>query len=111
ADFEALAKLYISAYQNTPNVHWDTFTEVYGTDGDGSVLVVTPMKSMTEIDQQMADDAKLPTTLSEDQRKQMRDLTAASIESSWSGLDAVNPKMSYAADDWSKEDPSFWNQQ
>jgi hypothetical protein len=110
ADFEALAKLYISAYQNVPNTHWDTFTEMYGADGNDSVLVVTPMKSMTEIDQQMADDAKLPTTLSEDQRKQMRDLTAASIESSWSALNAVNPKMSYASDKWSKEDPGFWNQ-
>lgn len=110
ADFEALAKLYISAYQSTPNAHWDAFTEMYGADGDGSVLVVTPMKSMAEVDQQMTDDAKLTSTLSEDQRKQMRDLSAASIESSWSGVNAVNPKMSYASDKWTKEDPDFWNQ-
>jgi len=110
AEFESLAKLYINAFQNNPNAHWDAFEEMYGADGDNVVLVVTPMKSMTDIDQQMTDSNKLFSTMTEAQRTQMSNLTAASIESSWSGVDAVNPKMSYATDKWTQEDPGFWDQ-
>lgn len=109
AEFEELVKLYASAYQGNPKVHWDTFEEMYGADGNDTVLVVTPRKSMDELDVQMADDSKLDSTLTADQLKQMRDLTAASILSSGSILDAVDPKMSYADDSWTQEDPAFWN--
>jgi hypothetical protein len=109
-DFEQLAKLYMAAYQNNPNAHWDAFEEMYGADGSDTILIVTPRKSMEEIDVQMADDAKLDSTMTKEQGKQMSDLAAASILSSWSALDAVNPKMSYATDNWTQEDPAFWNQ-
>ena len=109
-EFEQLAKLYMAAYQNNADVHWDTFEEMYGADGNDTVLVVTPRKSMDEIDAQMAMDSKMASALTADQQKQMRDLTASSILSSWSGLNAVNPKMSYASDTWIQEDPGFWGQ-
>ncbi|HTV04775.1 MAG TPA: hypothetical protein VME86_05360 [Acidobacteriaceae bacterium] len=110
ADFEQLIKLYMAAYQNNPNVHWDAFEQMYGVDSGDTILVVTPRKSMDEIDVQMKDDSQLDSTLTPDQRKQMRDLTAASILSSWSTLDAINPVMSYPTDTWAQEDPAFWNQ-
>jgi hypothetical protein len=110
ADFEQLVKLYMTAYQNNPSVHWDTFEAMYGAEGNDTILVVTPRKSMDEIDAQMADDAKLDSTFTADQRQKMHDLTAASIASSWSTVDAINPAMSYPTDSWVQEDPAFWNQ-
>lgn len=110
AEFEQLAKMYADALKNNLNAHWDAFQEMYGADGSDTVIVVTPRKSMKEIDVQVTDDAKLDSTLTKEQSKQMGDLAAASILSSWSTLDAINPTMSYPTDTWTQEDPAFWNQ-
>ncbi len=110
AEFEELAKMYVTALQGNPNAHWDAFQEMYGADGSDTILVVTPRKSMDEIDTQMADDAKLDSSFTAEQRKHLGDLAAASIASSWSTIDAINPIMSYPTDTWVQEDPSFWNQ-
>ncbi len=53
-DWEALAKMYINAYQKTPTAHWATFEKMYGVESGSRFIVVTPRKSLAEVDQEMA---------------------------------------------------------
>lgn len=106
-DFENVAKMFASAYEKVPDVHWTTFQKMYGKDSGSIFIVVTPMKSLAEVDQGMGNDKKLLAAVGQDQLGKMMDAANASIESSESNLYAFNPKMSYVADDW---DPSFWSQ-
>jgi hypothetical protein len=108
-DFETLAKLYMKAYENFPNAHWDTFERTYGGDGD-VFIVAMPMKSLAEVDANFANDKKLPSTVGADQLDAMEKMGTATVESSASNIYAINPKMSYPTDAWAQEDPSFWGQ-
>lgn len=106
-DFENVAKMFVSGYNKVSDVHWTTFQKMYGKDSGSIFIVVTPMKSLAEVDQGMGNDAKLLAAVGQDQLGKMMDAANAAIESSESNLYAFNPKMSYVADDW---DPSFWGQ-
>ncbi len=108
-DFEELVKMYIAALQKTPHAHWATFEKMYGAQPAGSrFIAVTPMKSLAEVDQEMIDGSGFEKSMSADELKKLRDLTAASIESTQSHLFAINPKMSYEPT-WANADP-FWSQ-
>ena len=110
-DWEDLVKMYIAAYQKIPTAHWATFEKMYGTESGSRYIAVTPMKSLAEVDQEMLNDKAFASTVSEEDRRKMRELTAATIESVESSLFAVNPKMSYPLDTWVKADSTFWNAQ
>jgi len=109
-DWENLSKMYMDAYDKVAGAHWATFQKMYGTDSGGTFIIVTPMKSLGEADQEIVDDKNLSSTVSGDQMKKMMDLGTATIESIESNLFVVNPKMSYPMDKWVAADPTFWNQ-
>jgi hypothetical protein len=110
-DFEDLVKMYMKAFEKLPNAHWATFEKMYGTQTSGSRFIsVTPIKSLADVDQEMIDGSAFEKSMSADEMKKLRDLTAASIESTESNLVSFNPKMSYVPDSWANVDPSFWNQ-
>jgi hypothetical protein len=106
-DWDTLVKLYMKAFDAVPNAHWAVFEKEYGADSANTFIIVTPMRSLAEVDQEIADDKKLPSQVGEAQLQMMRELGASTIESSESHLFAINPKMSYVPSDW---DPSFWGQ-
>jgi hypothetical protein len=109
-DWDTLSKMYASAYEKTPDAHWATFEKVYGTQSGSRYIVITPMKSLAEVDQEMTDDKQLRSTTGEDERKKREELSAATIESSESHVYKINPKLSYPPDAWVKADPAFWGQ-
>ncbi|MGI8772081.1 MAG: hypothetical protein ACR2JE_11670 [Acidobacteriaceae bacterium] len=109
-DWDALVKMYVSAYEKIADAHWATFEEMYGTDSGGSYIVVTPMKSLAEVDKAQADEKQFMSSTGADQMKKMADLSAATIEWSESNVFMINPKMSYPTDTWVKADPAFWGQ-
>jgi hypothetical protein len=106
-DFENAAKMFVSGYDKVPDVHWTTFQKMYGKDSGSIYIIVTPMKSLAEVDQGMGNDKKLLAAVGQDQMQKMMDAADATIESVESNLYSFNPKMSYVRDDW---DPSFWGQ-
>jgi hypothetical protein len=110
-DWDDLVKMYIAAFQKIPNAHWATFQKMYGTESGSRFIAITPMKSMAEVDQELLNGKAFEQAAGEEQLKKMRELIAATVESSESNIYAVNPKMSYPSDTWVKADPSFWNQQ
>ncbi len=112
-DFETLAKMYADAFQkaNLPNAHWAAYEDMYGANSDGKYVIITPMRSLTEVDDEIGSHAQFASAIGADQMKRMADLSAAAIESSETNLFMFNPKMSYVSDKWNTIDPGFWGQQ
>lgn len=110
-DWDTLAKGYMSAYEKIPGPHWAAFEKVYGDQNSGArFLLVTPMKSLAEADQEMDDNKQVISILGADQMKKLEDLAATTIESSDTQVYQINPKLSYPPDAWVKADPAFWGQ-
>jgi hypothetical protein len=106
-DWDTLAKMYVAAYEKIPDGHWATYEAVYGQT-NATYLVITPMKSASEIDHSFAEGKDFVAAMGEDGMKKLAELSAAAIESTQSNLFAFNPRMSYVSDDWVKADPDFW---
>jgi hypothetical protein len=108
-EFEDLAKKYISTYEKvSPDAHWATYESMYGQDNGGVYLVITPMKSLAETDQEIADGKKFMSAQGEEGMKKLAELAAASIVTSQTNAFQVNPRISYPPDEWVKANPTFW---
>jgi hypothetical protein len=108
-DWDTLVKMYIDEYGKTvPDAHWAMFESMYGMDNGGVFLMITPMKSASEIDHELtASDAFYASRNANDSKK-MAQLAASCIESVQSNLFQIDPRMSYPSDTWIKADPGFW---
>lgn len=109
-DWDTVVKMYRDGYEKIPDSHWDMFEKMYGTDSAGTFVLITPMKSLTEVDEGMANDKKLADAVGPEQMQKMQSLAFATADVVESHLLAINPKMSYVGDDIEKGDPSFWGQ-
>lgn len=107
-DWSELVKMYQDLYKkNVPDATWAVYEMMYGPESD-LYLVITPLKSVGEIDQHMtADDAMMKGVSAEDKAK-LASLTEAAVLSSVSNLYQFNPKTSFPIDSWVKADPTFW---
>lgn len=110
-DFETLAKEYAKAFGSMPSVHWAVFEKMYGISSGDAFIVVTPMKGMADVDQEVMDGQKLPSTMSKEEMQNLRDLAARTIDKSESDLFAVSRKMSYVPAEWKTASPDFWGKQ
>ena len=108
-EWDTLVKMYVTGYEKTvPNAHWATYESVYGANNGGVYVVITPMKSEAEVDQNFADAKKFMAAMGDDWMKKAGELAASCIEESQNNLFLFNPKMSYVPDQWIKADPAFW---
>lgn len=110
ADWDSLAKMHDSVYGKIPGAHWAMYKKVFGSDSGSTYIAISPIKSLEEIDTRRVAAHKVWTSVSAEQKKKMSDLEASTFESIESNLYIFNPKMSYAAENWIKADPDFWNQ-
>ncbi len=106
-DWDDLVKLVMAGYKKLPDAHWATYYAVYGFP-DTTYIIFNPIKSASEIDRNFAEGKDFEAAMGEDGMKKLAELTAATIESSQTQLFAINPHMSYPADEWVKADPEFW---
>ena len=107
-EWNEIVKMVIAGYEKAiPDAHWGCFEEAYGGDG-GTYLFLTGRKSLAELDRGEEDNKKFEATMGKDGLKKLDELWSAAVESSQQQLFAVNPRMSYVADDWIKSDPDFW---
>ena len=108
-DWDTLVKMYVSGYEKTmPDAHWATYQSIYGADNGGMYVVFTPMKSLAEVDQNIAGMKKFMTAMGDEWMKKASALAESCLQSSQNNLLVFNPKMSYVSDQWMKADPSFW---
>jgi hypothetical protein len=108
-DWTDLVKMYKSTFEKAvPDAQWAIFDSMYGHENGGLHLVFVPMKSLAEVDAHMADDKKFLAALGEKGMQKLGELSAACIESEQTNVFQFNPKMSYPAEEWIKEDPGFW---
>ena len=106
-DWETLVKMYQDAFQRIPDVHWAMYEAVYG-QADGTFIIFNPMKSASEIDRGFAQGKAFEAAMGEEGMKKLRELTAATVDSSQTNLFSFNPRMSYIDEGWIKADPDFW---
>jgi hypothetical protein len=107
-DFEDLMKLYMAAFDKAGTTqHWGAYRMEYG-ESIGEYVFFTASNSEAEIDQRFSEDPKIGAALSDDDKKKIRELRAASIESERVELYSANPAQSYVTDDYIQADPGFW---
>jgi hypothetical protein len=108
AEFLELVKMYMEGYGKvSEHANWATFESYYGQDNGGVYIAISKMTSLAENDQFMGDDKKFADAMGPAGMKKVRELTAASIESTMTNLYEFSPKMSYVDDSWVQED-AFW---
>lgn len=107
-DFESIAKVFMKALENNPNANWATFEKMYGHDSDDTFAVISLMKSLSDVDQEIADNAKLPDAMGKDQMQLTMEMGSNVIKSSEQDLFAINPQISYVPDKWVSDSPDYW---
>lgn len=106
-DWAAAVKLVQDAYAKAvPEGHWAMYQLVFG--GSPSYVVITPLKSAAEIDQNFMADKKFVEAMGTDGMKKLSELSAAAIESLEVNLFTMNPHMSYVSDEMAAQAPDFW---
>ncbi len=107
-DWEALAKMYKEQFgKAVPDSHWAVFQDMYGKDSADVFIIITPMKSLAEIDKNVTDSKKFEESLGEEGMKKLHDLSS-SVDFLEDNLFFFNPAESYASPEWIKGDPDFW---
>jgi hypothetical protein len=107
-EWEEYLKLFWNAEKKTdPDRHVAVYQSAYGWQNGGVWVVMSPMKSLDEVDKMNANNAKFRENMGSD-LKHYGELAASIIESSQRNLYAFDPSMSYVSDDWVETDPSFW---
>ena len=91
-----------------PGRHIALYQSAYGWENGGVWLLMTPMKSLSEVDEADANAAKFREAMGDTNMKHYRELAAAAVESSQRNLYAFDPAMSYASDEMVSADPTFW---
>ncbi len=107
-EWEDLVKLVSDGYKKAvPGFHWGAYEEAYGSGG-GAFLIITSIKSATELDAEEAQGKQFEETMGADGMKKVDELEAACVESRNTNLFFIDPKMSYPPEAWVKADPDFW---
>lgn len=108
-DWSDAVKLVKEAYaKGIPDAHWAMYQAVYGAPGGTTYIVITPMKSMAEIDTEFTNNSKFMAAMGTDGMKKLDELSARAIEDTTTNLFVFSPKKSYVQEEWIKADPEFW---
>lgn len=108
-EWDDAVKLVTAAYAKAiPDAHWAIYQAVYGAAGGAQYIIITPMKSASEIDTAFANNPKFMSAMGTEGMKKLSELSASAIEESTTNLFAFSPKKSYVGEDWIKADPDFW---
>jgi hypothetical protein len=108
AEWTEATNLVLAAIRKSnPDAHLACYQSFFGAP-NGTFLFITPHKSASEVDRNIARDPAFAEAMGESGMKKLGELSALSIESSEDNLFTFNPKMSYVPDEWIKTGPDFW---
>ena len=112
AEFERLVKLVNEGYKKAdPEGQWVAYEMLYGNTPamPGPVyLILTPMKSLSEVDTGMATDQRFMEAMGEDGMKKMAELEADCLLGNLVNVFAISPKMSAPPEWMAKAEPDYW---
>lgn len=108
-EFHELVKLVKEGHdKGGTSAHWATYEVAYGAE-DGTYIVLSADKSMSEIDTAFGESKKWIEGLGGQEALDKLDkLFGEAVDLSRNELFAINPRQSYADDAWIKADPDFW---
>jgi hypothetical protein len=108
-DFNECVKMVKGAHEKGgTSAHWGAYEIAYGGD-DGTVIALTHHESLKEVDQSFSEFKKFAEAMGgEDGMYKLDEVCGGAIDSSHTELFAINPKQSYAEENWIKADPDFW---
>lgn len=109
-DWVELTKLYKQGYANVSDAHWAVWDLQYGMSNNDVYLIAIPMRSLSDVDQETADQKQFAQALGPDGMKRLAELSAACIDEANTNLFEMAPKMSYPPDAWVQANPSLWKQ-
>jgi len=108
-EWEAAVKLVLDGYKKADvGAHWSTYRMVFGNSTGPTYLILTSMKSMSELDEMYASDPKFMDAMGEEGLKKLDALEASCMESEKTNLFIIDPKMSIPTDEMLKAEPGFW---
>ncbi|HET6145550.1 MAG TPA: hypothetical protein VFE02_18755 [Candidatus Acidoferrales bacterium] len=108
SQWEAVVKMVKDGYEKgVPDAHWAMFELIYGGD-EGTYLVLTSHRSMSEIDAGFAQDKQFAASMGEDGMKKLDEMYGECCEVAQAQLFAFNAAQSYPPDEWVKAAPEFW---
>jgi hypothetical protein len=90
-----------------PEASWSIFEQRYGPSGN-AYIVVTPLKSLGEVDGMLGSGKAFADAMGESGMKKMGQLEASCVESWQMNLFAFSPRMSNPPEQWVKDEPDFW---
>jgi hypothetical protein len=106
-DWVAAVKLVQDAYaKGVPEGHWAMYQLIFG--GSPAYVVITPLKSGAEIDQNFMADKKFAEAMGTEGMKKLGELSTAAVDSVEINLFTMNPHMSYVSDETAAQAPDFW---
>jgi hypothetical protein len=109
AEWEEYLKMLRSNLNKAePGRHIALYQSAYGWQNGGIWLLITPLKSLSEVDEADANAGKFREAMGDTDMKHYRELAAAAVESSQRNLYAFDPAMSYPSDEMVSGDPTFW---
>ncbi|HEU5350390.1 MAG TPA: hypothetical protein VFU55_02260 [Terracidiphilus sp.] len=107
--FEHLVKEYAKAYQAAvPAAHWAMFEKEFGEDSGTTYLLVTPMKSLGDVDAMEAGDKTFMEKTGPDLMAMLHEAGPTIIASPETDLFAFGARISYVPDKWLTDSPDFW---
>ncbi|HEX5284972.1 MAG TPA: hypothetical protein VFW30_12700 [Bryocella sp.] len=110
-EWEQAVKLVLDGYKKADTgAHWSTYRMLFGNSTGPTYLVLTSVKTMSELDEMFANDPKFMEAMGEDGMKKLEGLEAKSIESEKTNFFIIDPKMSIPTDQMMKAEPDFWKQ-
>ena len=108
-EWEEYLKLLRSTLDKAePGRHIALYQSAYGWQNGGIWLLITPLKSLSEVDDADANAGKFREAMGDTDMKHYRELAAAAVESSQRNLYAFDPAMSYPSEEMVSGDPTFW---
>jgi hypothetical protein len=109
AEWEEVVKMVMDGYKKADvGAHWSTYRMVFGHSTGPTYLILTSVKSMTEVDEMFNSDPKFAEAMGKGGLKRLEDLEASCVESSMSNFFIINPKMSIPTDEMVKAEPNYW---
>jgi hypothetical protein len=108
AEWSEVVKLVKAGYMKAvPEASWTVYGQYYGTYGS-AYLVITPLKSVAELDQHLIGGKAFADALGKDGLKKLDELVASCVSEEQQNLFRISPKMSIPPLSWINAEPDFW---